>query len=160
DFLNASTKALLVDSFKAEYTEILPLAALAILRLPTRAAPTPLAVKRKKCRLLHVLANCVCTFRSSLSFSALRAPHPPADLTHEPQFGLLVCRCERAASLYGGKAALRTECQPLQGHVLARLPEPCLNGRGILQYGALRGQQPEHHRVLRQDVPQGVKVPS
>ena len=65
DFLNASTKALLVDSFKAEYTEILPLAALAIPRLPTRATPTPLAARRKKCRLLHVLADCVCTLRSS-----------------------------------------------------------------------------------------------
>jgi hypothetical protein len=31
DFLKASTKALLVDSFKAEYTEIFPLAARAIL---------------------------------------------------------------------------------------------------------------------------------
>jgi hypothetical protein len=65
DFLNASTKALLVDSFKAEYTEILPLAALVIPCLPTRAAPTPPAAKRKKCRLLHVLANCVCTLRPS-----------------------------------------------------------------------------------------------
>src|SRR5215813_1863871 len=59
DFLNASTKALLVDSFKAEYTEILPLAALAIPRLPTRATPIPLAARRKKYRRLHVLADCV-----------------------------------------------------------------------------------------------------
>jgi hypothetical protein len=47
DFLNASPKALLVDSFKAEYTVIFPLAALAVprcklgSRLPTRAAPIP-----------------------------------------------------------------------------------------------------------------------
>jgi hypothetical protein len=55
----------LVDSFKAEYTEIFPLAALAMPCLPTRAAPTLPAAKRKKCRLLHVFADCVCTSRSS-----------------------------------------------------------------------------------------------
>jgi hypothetical protein len=55
----------LVDSFKAEYTEILPLAALAMPRLPPKATPTPLAARRKKCRLLHVFSNCVCTLRSS-----------------------------------------------------------------------------------------------
>src|SRR5215813_5736093 len=65
DFLNASTKALLVDSFKAEYTEILPLAAPAMPRLLTRAAPTLPAARRKKYRRLHVLADCVCTVRSS-----------------------------------------------------------------------------------------------
>src|SRR5215831_19479389 len=92
----------------------------------------------------------------SLSFPALRAPHPPGDLTHESQLGLLVSGRERVASRDGSKAALRTERQPLQGHVLARLLDARLNGRGLLQYGALRGQQPEHYRMLRQDVPQGV----
>jgi hypothetical protein len=73
DFLKASTKALLVDSFKAEYTEIFPLAALVIPRckpgswLLIRAAPTPPTVRRKKCRLLQVFADFVCTLRSLLS---------------------------------------------------------------------------------------------
>jgi hypothetical protein len=56
---------LLVDSFKAEYTEIFPLAALAMPRLPTRATPTPLATRCKKRRLLHVVADWVYTLRSS-----------------------------------------------------------------------------------------------
>src|SRR5215813_2366665 len=69
DCLNAATKALLVDSFKAEYTEMVPPAARAVpsrqLRLPTRDAPTLPAVKRKKCRLLHMFSDVVCTWRSS-----------------------------------------------------------------------------------------------
>src|SRR5205823_7908588 len=76
-----------------------------------------------------------------------------------PQFGLLVRGREWVASLDRGKAALWTERQPLQGHVLGRRLDPCLDSRDLLQYGALRGQQPEHYRVLRQDVPQWVKVP-